>query len=209
MVPICGRPFMEYQLEVLRRSGVTEVVVCVGYLGHLIEQYFEDGARFDISIRYEAEQDGLLGTAGAIKNAERQLAEAFFVVNGDTYPTVDFLDIMRHFLKYHHLGLMVVFRNEDRWDRSNVIIEGDQVRVYDKARKLPEMVYIDFGLSVFRREAFADVRAGVAADLSAVYQALIARRQLLAYEAPHRFYEVGSPEGLHEFNSLVQSGGLL
>jgi len=208
LIPVAGRPFIEYQIEQFRRHRVTDLVICVGHLGHLIEEHLGNGRHLDVSIRYGYERDGLLGTAGAVKNVEPLLEDAFLVQYGDSYLVVDYRDVMAFFRRRDASGLMVVYKNDDRWNRSNVGIDGDRVQVYDKARKLPEMVYIDFGLSVFRREAFADVPAGVATDLSAVHQALIAKRQLLAYEAAHRFYEVGSPAGLQEFESLVQSGRL-
>lgn len=206
MVPVCGRPFMEYQLEVLARRGIEDVVICLGHLGHMIEDHFGDGRDFGISIRYSADGDGLLGTAGAIRNAEGLLASRFFVVNGDLYPVIDFRQVMRYFKSHESPALMVVFRNADRWDLSNVIIDRGFVRVYDREQRRVGMVHIDFGVSVFRREAFAHIPRGMPADLPAVYQPLIGRGQLLAYETPQRFYEVGSPDGLHEFEDLVQSG---
>ncbi len=208
MVPVCGRPFMEYQLEVLARRGIEDVVICLGRLGHMIEDHFGDGRDFGISIRYSADGDGLLGTAGAIKNAEGFLASIFFVVNGDLYPVIDFRQVIQHFESHESPALMVVFRNADRWDLSNIIIDGDFVRVYDRKRRHAGMVHIDFGVSVFQREAFAHVPRGMPADLATVYQPLIERGQLLAYETSQRFYEVGSPEGLHEFEGLVQSGAI-
>jgi N-acetyl-alpha-D-muramate 1-phosphate uridylyltransferase len=205
LVPVCGRPFLEYQLGFLKRNGVDEVILCVGYLGDLVEEHFGDGRRFGLTIRYGFERDRLLGTAGAVKNVEGLLARTFFVVNGDTYPPIDFVRVMESFLARDRLGLMVVFRNEDRWDRSNVVVDGDVVSAYDKSHKLPEMAYIDFGVSVFRREAFARLPAGVSIDLSTVYHHLITHKQLLAYETSQRFYEVGSPPGLREFETLVEA----
>lgn len=67
-------------------------------------------------------------------------------------------------------GLMVVYQDADRWGRSNIVVEAGRVRVYDKTRKLPGMVYIDFGIFAFRPEVFASVTPGVPADLSAVNQ---------------------------------------
>ncbi len=206
MVPVCGRPFMEYQLEALCANGVDDVVLCVGYLGQQIVDYFGDGRKFGLSIRYGFEREHLLGTAGAIKNVQDRLHDSFFVINGDTYAMLDFPGIMRHFLRKDRLGLMVVFRNADRWDRSNVIVDDGFVRVYDKHQKLPGMVHIDFGVTVFRREVLGRIPSGEFVDLASVYQPLIERGQLLAYEAPQRFYEVGSRDGMHEFNDLVQSG---
>ncbi len=208
LVPIAGRPFIEYQIELFRYHRVRDLIICVGYLGHLIEEHLGDGRRFDVSIRYGYERDGLLGTAGAVKNVEPLLADAFFVQYGDSYLLVDYSDAMACFQQHDATGLMVVYKNHDRWDRSNVVVNGNRVQVYDKVRQSPGMEYIDFGTSVFRHDAFADIPVGVAADLSSVYASLIAQGQLLAYEAHHRFYEVGSPQGLHEFESLVQSGTL-
>lgn len=208
LVPVCGRPFIEYQLEYMRNHGVDDVVICVGHLGHLIEQHFGDGRAFGLRMRYGYERDRLLGTAGAVKNVEAMLSDAFFVVYGDSYAVVDFPRVMEHFVKHDRLGLMVVFKNANRWDRSNVIINGTHVRVYSKDQAVSGMVYIDFGVSLFRRAAFAAVPAGEPADLSAVYHTLIEREQLLAYETFQRFYEIGSPEGLRGFEALVQSGAI-
>jgi len=208
LVPVAERPFIEYQIEQFRRHGVTDLIVCVGYLGHLIEEHLGDGRRFDVSIRYGYERDGLLGTAGAVKNVEPLLDDEFFVQYGDSYLLVDYRDVIAYFRRHDAPGLMVVYRNHNRWDRSNVVLDGDRVRAYDKIRRLPGMVYIDFGVSVFRREVFADVQAGVPTDLAGVYPPLIERGQLVAYETYERFYEVGSPQGLREFESLVQSGTL-
>lgn len=113
MVPVCGRPFMEYQVEWLSHSGVDDMVICLGHLGHIVEQYFGDGRRFGIRIRYGYERDRLLGTAGAVKNVEEILRDVFFVVNGDTYPVIDLTHVMQHFLSHDRVGLMVVFRNDN------------------------------------------------------------------------------------------------
>lgn len=206
LVPIGGRPFIEYQIDLFRSQGITDLLLCVGYLGHLIEERLGNGQKFGVSIRYSYERDGLVGTAGAIKNAEKSLAEAFLVQYGDSYAPIDYRAVAAYFAEGDRLGLMVVYKNEDRWDRSNVIIEGGLVRVYDKKRKLPGMDYIDFGVSIFRKEAFANVPTRTPMDLSVVYQSLIESGQLLAYETSQRFYEVGSPEGLREFEALVESG---
>lgn len=205
LVPICGRPFIDYQIELFRAHGVHDLIICVGHLGHLIEDHLGDGRRFGLTIRYGYEREGLLGTAGAVKNVEDFLEDAFFVQNGDSYLMVDYRDVMAYFDRHSALALMVVYKNHDRWDRSNVVIGNGLVRVYERTRSLPGMVYIDFGVSVFRRDAFTGIPSGTATDLSAVYRGLIRKGQLLAYETHHRFYEVGSPPGLREFESLVQS----
>ncbi len=208
MVPVRGRPFLTYQLEYLAHHGIRDIILCVGHLGDVIEAYFGDGRRFGVTIRYGRERDRLLGTAGAIKNVEHLLDDAFFVTYGDSYTVVDFEKIMDYFTRRDRLGLMVVLKNEDRWDRSNVVVDGGFVCVYDKQHTHPEMRYIDFGVSLFRREALRDVPAGVPVDLNDVNQRLIAQQQLLAYETHDRFYEIGSVTGLRELETLLSLGAI-
>jgi NDP-sugar pyrophosphorylase family protein len=113
---------------------------------------------------------------------------------------------MEHFIRRDRLGLMVVFKNEGRWDRSNVVVDGEYLRVYDKQQTYSGMHYIDFGVSLFRRTAFRDVPEGVPVDLNDINQRLIAEQQLLAYETHNRFYEIGSVAGLRELETLIRAG---
>jgi N-acetyl-alpha-D-muramate 1-phosphate uridylyltransferase len=206
MIPICGRPFLEYQLTLLRTHGIIDVVLCVGYLGEKIKDYFEDGSRFGLSIRYGEESGHLLGTAGAVKNVEHHLQDEFFVTYGDAYLRLDYGRVMLYFRRHNRLALMVAYKNQDRHDRSNVVVKGRFVAAYDKQRKLPGMEYIDFGVSVLRKKALQDIPSGGPASLEGLYTRLIARRQLLAYRAQRRFYEIGSGPGLAEFDALIRSG---
>ena len=206
MVPVCGRSFLTYQLEYLAHHGIRDVILCVGHLGSRIESHFGDGRRFGVTIRYGRDGDWLLGTAGAIKNVEHLLDSAFFVTYGDSYTVVDFATIMEHFVRRDRLGLMVVFKNEGRWDRSNVVVDGEYVRVYDKQHTHSAMRYIDFGVSLFRRTVFQNVPQGVPVDLNDINQRLIAQQQLLAYETRDRFYQIGSVAGLREFETLLRHG---
>jgi len=206
MVPIKGRPFLEHQLNLLKRQGVSDIVLCIGYLGEKIRNYFGDGKKLGLRIKYSEEGDKLLGTAGAIKKAQDLLDDVFFVTYGDAYLILDYGAVMKHFKKSNKLGLMVVFKNFDRFDRSNVVVEDGLVKVYSKKKKFPGMVYIDFGVSAFKKKALELIPDGKAVDLEELNQELIRRKELLAFETSQRFYEIGSPEGLREFEKLVSSG---
>jgi NDP-sugar pyrophosphorylase family protein len=206
MVPVCGRPFLTYQLEYFAHHGIRDIILCVGHLDSRIESHFGDGRRLDVTIRYGHDGDRLLGTAGAIKNVEHLLDDVFFVTYGDSYTVVDFAKIMDYFISREQLGLMVVFKNENQWDRSNVVVDGEYVRVYDKQHTHSGMHYIDFGVLLFRRGALRDIPPGVSVDLNYVSQRLIAQQQLLAYETHDRFYEIGSVAGLQEFETLLRRG---
>jgi NDP-sugar pyrophosphorylase family protein len=102
---------------------------------------------------------------------------------------------------------MTVYRNEGRYDTSNVVFADDEIKVYDKKNRLPEMRHIDYGLSLFRAEAFAGYAEGQKFDLADLMSSLVAQRQLAGYEVPERFYEIGSPAGLAELETLLQGRG--
>ena len=206
LAPVNGRPFLEYQLEMLGRRGVRDVVLCVGYLADQVLEYFGDGLRLGVHIQYSWERDGLRGTAGALKNAEPLLAPEFFVTYGDSYLLLDYRDIMRRFRDGGALGMMVVYRNFDRLEQSNVILEDGRVAAYDKHTRLPGMVYVNAGLSVLRRRALRLVPEAEAVAEDELYRALIARGELAACETQQRFYEIGSRAGLEEFERRVAQG---
>ena len=202
LIEIAGEPFLGRQLRLLRDSGISQVVVCAGYRASQIEEYAGDGSRFGLRISYSIDGPRLLGTAGAIRLALPLLGEAFFTLYGDSYLPCDYGAIQNKFLESHKLGLMTVFRNEGDFDSSNV--EFDQrIIVYDKVNRTSGMRHIDYGLGLFRSEAFSQVPADQPFDLATLYQGLLKQDQLAAYEVPERFYEIGSQEGIRELDELL------
>src|SRR5216684_1852042 len=179
LVEVAGEPFLAHQLRLLRAKGYERVVMCVGYLGEMVHEFAGDGSRFGVRVEYSFDSKAeagrpaeLLGTAGAIRKALPLLGEEFSVVYGDSYLPCDYAAAERAFRESAKLGLMTVYRNEGQWDTSNVEFDGASVVRYDKAARTPEMRHIDYGLGVFRREAFANVPADRPSDLVALYQDL-------------------------------------
>lgn len=203
LIEIDGKPFLEYQLDFLKKGGVKDMVLCLGYLGEQIEKYFGDGRKFGVSIKYSHEGNSLLGTAGALKNAERLLDGKFFIIYGDSYLSLDFSATMSYFNKHGKLGLMVVYKNYDRFDRSNVAIEGNLVKQYSKKDRIEGMVYIDYGASILRKEVLEVVPQNQVYSLEDLFAQLIKQEELLACEVNKRFYQIGFPEGLEEFKKYV------
>ena len=98
---------------------------------------------------------------------------------------------------------MTVCPNDDQWDRSNVLFSDGRIVRYDKKRHTADMRHIDYGLGVFKAAAFAAYPEDEALDLATVYQDLLARNDLAAFEVPTRFYEIGSPSGLEETRAHI------
>jgi NDP-sugar pyrophosphorylase family protein len=96
MVEFLRKPFLQYQLELLKRNGIKNIVLCIGHLGEQLESYFGDGDKFGVNIRYSRE-DEFLGTAGALRNAWNLLNSVFFTMYGDSYLFLDFEACMSYF----------------------------------------------------------------------------------------------------------------
>jgi NDP-sugar pyrophosphorylase family protein len=147
----------------------------------------------------------LLGTGGALKKALPLLGEHFLVLYGDSYLPIDYAAPARAMAASGKLGLMTVFKNENRWDSSNVWFEDGEIRRYDKKQVTPEMQHIDYGLAVLRPEALLSWPDEKSFDLAEVYADLIRRKELAGFEVDQRFFEIGSAEGLAELDALLRS----
>ena len=198
LLEVAGKPFAAHQLELLARHGIDHVVFCVGHHGEQIVQALGDGRRWSMRVEYIFDGPILLGTAGALKRAVPLLGDAFLILHGDAYLKCDYADVANRFLESGKLGLMTVFHNANRWDHSNIVYSNGRILQYDKFNRTPAMTYIDYGLGALHSGVFDDYKDGEPLDLFTVYQNLIVMDELLAFEVPNRFYEIGSVEGLRE-----------
>ena len=203
LVEVAGEPFLAHQLRLLARAGYRRVVMCVGYRAAQIREFAGDGGAFGLHVDYSPDGAVLLGTAGAIRRALPLLGDAFAVVYGDSYLTCDYGAAERVFLESGKPGLMTVYRNEGQWDTSNVEFTGGRIVAYDKVNRTPAMRYIDYGLGMFQRAAFDDIPADRPSDLASLYQDLLRRGELAAWESPDRFYEIGSAEGIRDLAEFL------
>jgi NDP-sugar pyrophosphorylase family protein len=226
LISVAGKPFLAHQLELLHARGIRRAVLCLGHLGEMIQREFGDGSAYSVKLDYsfdssrhsglprrsEAETgataDGpkLLGTGGAIKRALPLLGKEFFVLYGDSYLPVDYRAVAEFFRRSGKPGCMTVYRNEGKYDTSNVVFGNGEIIIYDKKAKSPEMRHIDYGLSLFQASVFAAYAAGQVFDLAEVLGRLVREKQLAGYEVRERFYEIGSPAGLAELETLLKTG---
>jgi N-acetyl-alpha-D-muramate 1-phosphate uridylyltransferase len=202
LVDFHGEPFVAHQLRLLSGMGIRHVVMCIGFLGSMIRAAVGTGETFGLVVEYSEDGPALLGTAGAVRRAIPLLGESFFVLYGDSYLPCDYAAVQRAFELNGKDGLMTVYRNEGRLDASNVEFQGGQIVIYDKKQRTATMNHIDYGLGVFHKRAFDTVGEGWA-DLAGVYQTLLRRGQLAAYEVPQRFYEIGSAQGIEELRQYL------
>lgn len=206
LLTIAGRPFLVHQLELLRAQGITRVVLCLGHLGEMVVRDFAHGQAYGVRLDYSFDGPKLLGTGGALRQALPLLGDRFFVMYGDSYLATPFTPIADSFLESGKSGLMTVYRNEGRYDTSNVVFREGQIVCYDKKVRSPQMQHIDYGLSLFEASVFAQWPAGTAFDLADVLHRLVATGDLAGFEVPERFYEIGSPSGMAELEEKLRRG---
>ena len=208
LLEVNGEPFIAHQLRLLKANGVSQVVLCVGFLGEMVRDVVKNGHAFGLDVHYSFDGPALLGTAGALKRALPALGKSFLTLYGDSYLLCDYAAVAREFDASGKQALMTVFRNEGQWDTSNVEFENGVILAYDKKQRTPRMKFIDYGLGAFTAEAFDRVPADSAFDLAELYGKILAERELAGFEMTRRFYEIGSPAGLEETARFISSQGV-
>jgi len=203
LIEVAGEPFICHQLEYLRKQGINSVVLCIGFLGEMIQEVVGDGSRWDMHVSYSPDGPALLGTGGALRQALPLLGEHFFILYGDSYLPIDFSDVEKIYAASGKKGLMTVLKNQNRWDKSNVEFDVGQITEYNKTRIRPQMHYIDYGLGLLQNAALQAYPAGQSFDLSKVYNDLSLTGDLAGYEVFERFYEIGSHQGIADTQAYL------
>jgi NDP-sugar pyrophosphorylase family protein len=201
LLAIAGEPFLIHQLRLLASHGAARVVLCVGYLGELIEQRI-GSSQLGIDITYSYDGPDPIGTLGAVRKAAPALGERFLVLYGDTYLRLDYRTAVCAWADSGLPALMTVLRNEGRWDVSNVYFDGTRVVRYDKRAPFSEMSWIDYGLGGLEAHTL-ELLPDTSDDLADLYYELARRGELFGFEATERFFEIGTPASLAETNDFL------
>jgi len=198
LIDVAGKPFIARQLDYVRQQGISRVVLCLGHLGEQVRAFVGDGSAFGLEVSYSWDGRLLMGTGGALKRALPLLGKHFFVLYGDSYLLVDLGTVERGFVESGKPALMTVLRNDDQWDKSNVLFRDGSIIEYNKRKPGAEMKHIDYGLGVLSASLLENMPADSPFDLADIYHDLSAQGLLAGLEVSGRFYEIGSLIGLAE-----------
>ncbi len=207
MVEVEGKPFFDYQLNLMVKQGFKKFLFLVGFGGEQIEDYYGDGAELKISITYCYDGERLLGTGGAIRRAYHLLEEEFMVIYGDSFMDIDYEETIYRFALGKEEGkesLMTVLRNKNLFDKSNVLIKEGTLLLYDKHNPIPEMEYIDYGICLYLKKLWRDYEDGEAFDISKIQKEQSILGKMAVHIVTKRFYEIGSQKSLEEFSEYVK-----
>lgn len=208
LVPVAGRPFLDWQLENLARRGATSALLCVAHLSAAIQEHVAR-VKTPLPVTFSNEGPTRLGTGGALRAARAAglLEDRFVVGFGDSYLPADLAALMATHVAAKTRATMTVFRNEDWRLPSNCIVENGRVTWYEKADQRPPGVHwIDYGLTAMERSFVDSWSDPDPLDLSAPLTAAVHRREIASHEVFERFHEVGSEEGIRALEQVLAVG---
>lgn len=196
MAEFHGRPFLEYQISFLRAQGISEVVLCVGYLADEISKHFGDGSGWQVDIRYSRETEAL-GTGGAIKLAEPLLKDVFFVLNGDTYLSCDLTVLGKHHVQHHADATIAVSMVRDATSFGVVGIgAGNIVSHFLEKGAASGSAYVNVGLYVLCKQLIHGIPSNRPVSLEReLLPAWVSTGRVVAFVHEAGFIDIGTPEG--------------
>ncbi|MCU6764594.1 MAG: nucleotidyltransferase family protein [Blautia sp.] len=206
MADVCGKPFMEYLILELKKHGITDIVLAVGYKGEMVEEYFGNGEQLDVHIEYSYEKEQL-GTAGAIKNAGQYIKESeFFVLNADTFYQAAYSDAIDLY-KSENMDMALVLRKVPDVSRygsvklDNHMIIGFNEKVSDHISGV-----INGGIYLMRKTVLDLIPEGKKCSLEneIIPQMLAEKKKLGAVVNEGYFIDIGVPDDYFKFIKDVE-----
>jgi D,D-heptose 1,7-bisphosphate phosphatase len=197
MMDISGRPFLDYLVKSLRRQGVEEIILSIGYLSEAIRSYFRSGEQHGLSIRYAVE-DSPLGTGGALRNCLPMLGERFFVINGDTLFDVN-LAALGNASSANVMALRPV---DDTYRYGRVTLEDGLVTCFEeKGGQGPGV--INGGVLCLDRNVLAPLPDGKCSLEQDLLPRLAGQGALLGFISDRFFIDIGVPDSLADAQSSI------
>ena len=199
LIDINGKPFLYYQLKLLKKNNINNVIISTGYLAKKVRKYIKCNINF-INVKIKDDGKKLLGTGGAVLKSMQSLKKNFFVIYGDSY--INFK--LKKLVKKKNLATMAIFKNDNRYDKSNIELKKFKKILYYKNTNNKNLQFIDYGASYINKLIFKGVKKNVKFDLSELFEKISRKNMLTGYKVKKRFYEIGSYSGIKDFKSYLK-----
>jgi D,D-heptose 1,7-bisphosphate phosphatase len=216
MIPLCGKPILEYQIDCLKTYGLCDITIVVGHLGHIIRDHFCDGSRFNCKIDYYTET-APLGTAGALFEIENTLSDDFILINGDVIFDIDFNRVLDFHKDRRAMATLVSHPNSHPYDSSLLVTDAAN-RVSRWLNKEDPRQYcnnlVNSGIHVLTRRLLAafSSKPGKSnnngkVDLDRdILKPLVSEGNIYAYKTPEYIKDMGTPDRYRQVSSDIESG---
>ena len=196
MIPVQGRPFLEYLVELLRANGIGEIVMLLGYLPKKVTEHFGDGSKFGVHITYDITPvDNDTGTR--LVHAAPLIHDKFLLMYCDNYWPLNLERLAEFYEKQNVVASTVVFDNKNNMTKNNMFVDKDgYVTKYDRTRTDPNLNAVDIGFFILDKSVLDLAPKRDFNFEKEVLPKLIASRKLAGYVTGHRYYSLGSIERL-------------
>lgn len=196
MVPINGKPFLEYLVELLKENGIEEIVMLLGYLPEKITEHFGDGSKFGVRIKYSigAVEDE---TGTRIINAKDLLQNDFLLMYCDNYWPLRLGELQRFHSDKNKAATVTVYTNKQGVTKNNVLVDSEgNVTLYDKSRTAAGLNGVDVGFFVLNKSVLKYAPDYNFSFEKEILPKLVAKKELAGYLTDYRYYSIGSPDRL-------------
>lgn len=209
MIKICGKPILEYQTECLKRQGLTDIILVIGYLGNVIEEYFGNGGRYGLHIEYIREEEPL-GTAGALYYLKDMITDDFLLINGDVIFDVNISLFLAVHRRNHSMATIFTHPNSHPYD-SGIIVADREGVVTEWLTKEEERKWyknrVNAGLHLLSAKLLNQFEKPEKKDLDRdILKPLIAKRGLSVYDSPEYVKDMGTPDRYYAVERDIKSG---
>lgn len=192
MFSFYGRPFLEYLIEQISDWGIKDIVILLGYLPERVTEYFGDGSRWNINIRYvitPVEYD----TQFRLKAAKELLNDYFLMMYCDNICPIDFRRLKKEFFQNNALIQVTAYSNSDGYTKNNMRIGGEgRVELYDKKRESENLKGVDIGYAIVSKDVLNLMSDKNENFEAVVYPKLVKEGRLFSTITEHRYYSIGS-----------------
>jgi len=205
MVLMAGKPFLEHLINFLKENGITEIILAVHHMADKIKSYFGTGSRWGINLTY-SEENIPLGTAGAIKNAEKYINDTFLVLNGDSYPQIN----IKEFLEFHRTKksrfTIALIESKNHQHFGSVILKEGKINEFlEKEQVLEDTNHlVNTGIYLFEPIIFDYIQTNKSISLEKeIFPKLAKQGFLWGYEYKGYFMDIGRPETYYQFKQDI------
>ena len=201
MLNVGGKPMLEHILVRAKVEGISNFLISINYLGHMIEDYFGCGERFGVSISY-IKEDMPLGTAGALSLIDDMPNEPLIITNGDVITDIRYGDLIDFHLRYGAAATMAVSLHE--WQNPFGVVKMAGVDIVGYEEKPVTRTHINAGVYVLAPNTLLALKKGETCDMPTLFDRLKGRElKIIAYPMHEPWLDVGRPDDLVEINRII------
>lgn len=204
LIKFKNKPFVIYQIELLKSYGFNNFLLCVGHFSKQIKSKLGNGKKLNVNIDYSHDGKKLLGTGGSLKKAYKKLDKNFILLNGDSYIMFNPNKLIS---KYNtsNKSTILVKKNTRTNLPSNIILKKKLIIDYCK-KGIENSRYIDIGMQIFNSDIFnLYLKKNEYYDLEHIYKIMIKKKNLSYLKTNATFFEIGSFKGIKSFNNYLQN----